>query len=114
MTEGVRRSIRHLAFDEAAVAAVAETLGVPVDLAPFTLPGGRVYQVVVPGTNGRPTVLVTLWPSLRRVDAIASPATVVFTAVSLVTLVEGIEALFRRENNDYLIVARGGKVIVRA
>jgi hypothetical protein len=51
---------------------------------------------------------------LRRVDAISPALAVIFTGVVTIDLVEGVEVLFRRENGDYLIVAIGGKVIVRA
>lgn len=109
-----RSNIRHIRFDKEAVELVAETLGVTAGLAPFRLPGGAVYQIMVPDKTGTPAVMLTLWPSLRRVDAIATAATVVFTDVSTVDLVTDVEVQFRRSNRDYLIVARGGKVIVRA
>jgi len=51
---------------------------------------------------------------LRRVDAISEHAVAVFTNVVTVELVEGVEALFRRESGEYLIVARGGKIMVRS
>ena len=59
-------------------------------------------------------MLLTLWPTIRRIDAISQSATVVFTNVTLVELVEGVEVLFRRGSGEYLIVTIGGKVIVRA
>jgi hypothetical protein len=106
--------IRQVHFDVAAVELVAEVLGVPAATAPFRLPSGVVYQILVPDKEGRPAVMLTLWPSIRRVDAIATAATVVFTDVSTVDLVTDVEVQFRRSNRDYLIVARGGKLIVRA
>jgi hypothetical protein len=106
--------IRQVRFDVVAVDLVAETLGVAAGTAPFRLPSGAVYQLLVPDKEGRPAVMLTLWPSIRRVDAIATAATVVFTDVSTVDLVADVEVQFRRSNRDYLIVARGGKVIVRA
>ena len=112
--EVVQRTIRHLRFNPEAVDLIAETLGVPSGMAPFRLPSGAVYQLTVPDKEGRPAVMLTLWPSIRRVDAIAPAATVVFTDVSTVDLVSDLEVQFRRSNRDYLIVARGGKVIVRA
>src|SRR5262245_59302755 len=79
---GTRPSrIRHIAFDAQAVELVAETLGVTSATAPFRLPSGAVYQILVPDKEGRPAVMLTLWPSIRRVDAIAPAATVVFTDV---------------------------------
>jgi hypothetical protein len=106
--------IRQVRFDVAAVDLVAETLGVSARTAPFRLPSGAVYQIVVTDREGRPAVMLTLWPSIRRVDAIATAATVVFTDVGTVDLVADVEVQFRRSNRDYLIVARGGKLIVRA
>src|SRR4051794_16065436 len=76
--------IRQVRFDVTAVELVAETLGVAAGTAPFRLPSGAVYQIVVPDKEGRPAVMLTLWPSIRRVDAIATAATVVFTDVSTV------------------------------
>ena len=58
--------------------------------------------------------MLPLWPSLRRVDAVNGSVTVVFTEIATVDLVPDIEVQFRRASREYLIVARGGKVIVRA
>lgn len=106
--------IQRLRYSADAVDLIAETLGVPVQLAPFQLPGAAVYQLLVPGRSDRPAAMLTLWPSLRRVDAIGGNTAVVFTDVVTVDLVEDVEVQFRRGNRDYLIVARGGKIIVRA
>ncbi len=106
--------IERLAYDAAAVERVAETLGVSLERAPFRLPSATVWQLTVPGRDDRPAALLTLWPSIRRVDVIAGPTTVVFTEVELVELVPDVEVQFRRRGREYLIVARGGKVIVRA
>ena len=110
----IRRRIQRLPFDEHCVPHVADLLGGASKLAEFQLPGASVYQVMVPGADGAPVVMLTLWPSIRRVDAISPTATVVFTDVLTVDLVEGVEVQFRRGNRDYLIIPRGGKVIVRA
>lgn len=112
----VRRGgrIRRVPYDAAAVELVAATLGTSVRLADFRLPGAAVYQVIVAGNDDRPATILTLWPSIRRVDAIGAGATVVFTDVATVDLVAGIEVQFRRVRREYLIVARGGKIIVRA
>ncbi len=108
------RGVRTIPYDREAVVIVAEVFGVAATLAPFQLPGGTVYQMTVGGTSDRPVVLLTLWPTIRRLDAIAPAATVVFTRIVHVDLVAGIEALFRRETGEYLIVTVGGKVIVRS
>lgn len=106
--------IRHVRFDRESVDLIADTLGVEARLAPFRLPNAAVYQILVPGAAGRPAAMLTLWPSLRRIDAVGGAATVVFTDVVAVSLVPDVEVQFRRGNHDCLIVARGGRLIVRA
>jgi hypothetical protein len=96
------------------VDVIAGTLDAAASLAPFQLPGGAVYQFTVQEPAGTPSAIVTLWPSLRRVDAIGSGTAVVFTRVATVQLVPGVEILFRRDGGEYLIVARNGKIIVRS
>jgi hypothetical protein len=106
--------IQTVPFDAAAVELIAAELGVEASPAPFRLPSSAVWQVTVPGEQGRPQVMLTLWPGIRRIDVIAGPATVVFTDIVKVDLVPDVEVQFRRANRELLIVARGGKVIVRA
>jgi hypothetical protein len=106
--------IRRVEFDDDAAGEVAVALGGTAGTAPFRLPSGAVYQVVVPGKDERPAVMLTLWPAIRRVDAIATGVTVVFTDIAAIDIVGEIEVQFRRANREYFIVARGGKVIVRA
>lgn len=107
-------AIERIDYTKEAIERIAALLEIPVERAPFRLPSATVWQLTVPGTQGRPAALLTLWPSLHRIDVIAGPATVVFTDVRTVDLVPGVEAQFRRGDGSYLIVARGGKVIVRA
>jgi len=106
--------IRTVPFDTRAVDLIADTLDVSATLAPFRLPSSTVWQMTVPGEQGRPVLMLTLWPGIHRVDVVASPATVVFTDVQSVDLVPDVEVQFRRSNRNFLVVARGGKVIVRA
>ncbi len=106
--------IQTVAFDVPAVELIAACLGVTSSLAPFRLPSSAVWQMTVPGSGGRPQAMLTLWPGIRRIDVIAGPATVVFTDIQAVDLVPDVEVQFRRANRELLIVARGGKVIVRA
>ena len=96
------------------VSEIAAAIEAELELAPFQLPGRAVYQMMVVGEAGRPTAMVTLWPSLRRVDAIGGGTAVVFTRIAEVQVVEGVEILFRRESGEYLVVAKGGRIIVRA
>ena len=106
--------IVHLPFDDHAVDAIATALGVPAAPAPFQMPGCAVYQLTVESAHGLPATLLTLWPQIRRVDAISPSSAVVFTDVRTVDIVGTVEVQFRRVNQEMLIVARVGKVIVRA
>jgi hypothetical protein len=107
-------TIRTIPFDESAVDIVAETLAALQGLADFRLPSSRVWQVTVPGGDeDRPTAMLTLWPGIKRVDAVNGGATVVFSDVQTVDIVPDVEVQFRRSNRDCLIVARSGKIIVR-
>lgn len=107
-------SIETLRFDAAAVPRIADLLGIEVGTAPFRLPSSTVWQLTVPGTQGRPVTMITLWPEINRVDVMAGSSAIVFTDVRTVDLVPGVEVQFRRGSREFLIVAIGGKVIVRA
>lgn len=110
-----RNSRLHIVpFREDIVDAIAATIGAEISLAPFQLPGGAVHQMLVEGLQERPSALVTLWPSIRRVDAIGTGVAVVFTRIATVQLVDGVEVLFRRESGEYLVVAKGGRIVVRS
>lgn len=109
-----RNPIVLMAFDEHAIDAIAIALGAAVSRAPFQLPGSTVYQLTIDNALGLPATLLTLWPGIARVDAISPSSTVVFTDVRTVDLVGTVEVQFRRANREMLIIARGGKVIVRA
>jgi hypothetical protein len=106
--------LRTVPFNDAMVETIAEAIDAWPSLAPFQLPGSAVYQFTLDGSEGRPSAMVTLWPSLRRVDAIGNGAAVVFTRIASVQLVEGVEVLFRRETGEYLVIAKGGRIIVRS
>ncbi len=106
--------LRRVPFRDDMVDAIAEAIDAQPSLAPFQLPGAAVYQFIVEGSDGRPSAMVTLWPSLRRVDAIGAGSAVVFTNIATVQLVDGIEVLFRRETGEYLVIAKGGRIVVRA
>jgi hypothetical protein len=108
------RNIETLRYDASIVPRIAELLDVQVQRAPFRLPSSTVWQLTVPGTQGRPVAMITLWPELNRVDVIAGSAAIVFTDVRTVDFVPGVEVQFRRGSREFLIVARGGRVIVRA
>lgn len=101
-------------LDERVIPLIAQSLGCESRLAPFQLPGGTVYQLTILNAHGRGATLVTIWPSIHRVDAMSPSSVVVFTDVRTVDIVGEVEVQFRRSNRDCLIIARGGKVIVRA
>jgi hypothetical protein len=105
--------VLRLPFDDRSAAEIARILGSALERAPFQLPGGTVYQLTVPGA-GTATSLITLWPSIRRVDVIGPGSTVVCTKITTVDLIEDAEVLFRRATGEYLIITVAGKVIVRA
>ena len=88
--------VRQVPFEATTVELIGETLGVPVGLAPFRLPGAAVYQLLVPGGNDRPTAMLTLWPSLRRVDVRVGDSALVLKGVDDVLLFPGVEVMFRR------------------
>jgi hypothetical protein len=111
---GTTKRLRTVPFEDAMIDTIAETIDARPSLAPFQLPGAAVYQFMLDGTEGRPSAMVTLWPSLRRVDAIGSGAAVVFTRIATAQLVDGVEVLFRRETGEYLVIAKGGRIIVRS
>lgn len=109
-----RSRVRHIPYNREAIDLIAEKLGVAAGHASFRLPNATVYQLMVPDQEERPSAMITLWPSIRRVDVIGPQLTVVFTDIVGVELVDQIEVIFRRRSNEMLIVARGGKAIVRA
>ena len=106
--------LRTVPFRDDMVVTIAEAIGAQPGLAPFQLPGAKVHQFLVPGADERPSAMVTLWPSLRRVDVIGNGTAVVFTRIVAVQLVDGAEILFRREGGEYLVVAVGGRIVVRS
>jgi hypothetical protein len=111
---GRARRLRIVPFEDAMVDTIAEAIDARPSLAPFQLPGAAVYQFSLVGSEERPSAMVTLWPSLRRVDAIGSGAAVVFTRIASVQLVDGVEVLFRRESGEFLVIAKGGRIVVRS
>ena len=111
---GRARRLRTVPFDDAMVDTIADAIDAQASLAPFQLPGAALYQFTLQGSGGRPSAMVTLWPSLRRVDAIGSGAAVVFTRIAGVQLVDGVEVLFRRETGEYLVIGKGGRIVVRS
>lgn len=110
----IQREIRKLPLNEAVIPEIAALLGGSPRIADFKLRDETVIQLDVPSDCDRAPTVLTFWPSLRRVDAMAEGIVAIFTDVVAVDLVEGVEVLFRRQSGEYLIVAIGGKVIVRS
>jgi hypothetical protein len=108
------KTVETVPLDERSLERVAEVLAGSLELADFRLPASRVWRLTVPDERERPAAILTLWPGIGRVDAVNGMATVVFSGVQTIDLVPGVEAQFRRGSREVLIVARGGKIIVRA
>ena len=101
-------------FDGNAVNAVAGALAAVAARAPFRLPDAAVHQLIVEGDDGKPGTMLTLWPSIRRVDVISPTATVVFTNIVAVEIAPDVEVVFRGADGSCCIVRSNGKVVVRA
>jgi hypothetical protein len=52
--------IRTIPYNEQAITPIGDLLEAEVGTADFQLPSSTVYQMTVPGVNGRPTAMVTL------------------------------------------------------
>ena len=115
-------------FDETTVEAIAALLGVDARNAPFEvpkLPSGAegqpatekapVYQITLPSAElGRP-LLLTLWPSLSRVDVRLGKSYWALKEITSVELYPGVEVLFRREEPPaMLFVSVQGRVALVA
>jgi hypothetical protein len=98
-------------FDESTVEAIAALFGVDARKAPFEvpkLPSGAegqpatqkapVYQMTVPSTELGQPLLLTLWPSLSRVDVRAGKSYWALRGITSVELYPGVEVLFRRDD----------------
>ena len=109
----VGRKISQIRLDDRCAPEIAAALGGTSGLASFRLPSGAVYQVMIPGKDEKPAAMLTIWPAIKRIDAIGPAVTVVFTEVATIDIVGDVEVQFRRSNRDLLIIARGGKIIVR-
>lgn len=103
-----------LPYSNETVESIALALDAKLTRAPFQLPGATVYQLTVDDSSGRAAAMLTLWPSLRRVDAVAGSAVIVFSRVDSLQVVDRVEVIFRRESGDYLIVTTRGRLIVKS
>jgi hypothetical protein len=115
-------------FDEAAVHAIAELLGAEARKAPFEvpkLPPGREASAVKPGPvfqmsvrpdqSGGEPLLLTLWPSLGRVDVRLGRSYWALREITSVEIYPGVEVLFRRDDpSAFLFVSVKGRVALVA
>lgn len=125
-----------MTFDDPSVEAIARLLGAELRQAPFEVPklppgveslsaGGRsqppteraapVYQLTMhSGELGQP-LLVTLWPSLGRVDVRLGRSYWALKGVTSVELYPGVEVLFRRDDPQaFLFISVQGRVALVA
>ena len=117
-----------MTFDETTVEAIAGLLGVEARKAPFEVPKlppgvegqppmekAPVYQMTVPSAELGQPLLVTLWPSLARVDVRLGKSYWALREITAVELYPGVEVLFRREDPPgMLFVSVNGRVALVA
>lgn len=117
-----------MTFDEASIDAIAGLLGGEARKAPFEVPrtpgpedrpeappGQPVYQVTMPSQEMGQDLLLTLWPSLGRVDVRLGKSYWALKGITSVELYPGVEVLFRREEPPaFLFVSVKGRVALVA
>jgi len=118
-----------MTFDEDAVHAIAELLGTEARKAPFEVPKlppglegqpatdkpGPVFQMSFrPDQSGAEPLLLTLWPSLGRVDVRLGRSYWALREITSVEIYPGVEVLFRRDDpSAFLFVSvKGGVALV--
>ncbi len=118
-----------MTFDEAAVHAIAELLGAEARKAPFEVPKlppgrkgkpagvkpGPVFQMRVRSQELGEPLLLTLWPSLGRVDVRLGRSYWALREITSVEIYPGVEVLFRRDDpSAFLFVSVKGRVALVA
>ena len=115
-------------FDETTVEAIAALFGVDARKAPFEVPKrppgaeaqpptekAPVYQMTVPSAELGGPLLLTLWPSLARVDVRFGRSYWALRDITSVELYPGVEVLFRRDDPPgMLFVSVQGRVALVA
>ncbi len=97
--------------DPHAVDQIAALLGASAEIAPFSVHGEPVHQIAMFSEEHQEGLLITLWPSERRVDVRLGKSYWVLKDISQVELYPGVEALFRREQPTALLfVSTKGRV----
>ena len=118
-----------MTFDEDAVHAIAELLGAEARKAPFEVPKlppglegqpatdkpGPVFQMSVASQEMGGPLLLTLWPSLGRVDVRLGRSYWALRVITSVEIYPGVEVLFRRDDpSAFLFVSVKGRVALVA
>jgi hypothetical protein len=116
-------------LDETAVRAIADLLGSEVHKAPFEVPKldrghegqpatelGPVFQVSIRSQELGEPLLITLWPSLSRVDVRLGQSYLALRGITSVEIIyPGVEVLFRRDDpSAFLFVSVKGRVALVA
>ncbi len=114
-----------MTFDEDAVHAIAELLGAEARKAPFEVPKlppgregqpatdkpGPVFQMSVRSQELGEPLLLTLWPSLGRVDVRLGRSYWALREITSAEIYPGVEVLFRRDDpSAFLFVSVKGRV----
>jgi hypothetical protein len=95
---------------DALVDEIAAALDASAELAEFQVNGAAVHRLRVSPT-GKPTVVLTLWPSLARADVLVGDCCAIFKGIDRVLLFPGQEAIFQRDRpRGFLLVSREGRV----
>ena len=118
-----------MTFDEDTVHAIAELLGAEARKAPFEVPKlppgresqpatdkpGPVFQMSVASQEMGGPLLLTLWPSLGRVDVRLGRSYWALREITSVEIYPGVEVLFRRDDpSAFLFVSVKGRVALVA
>ncbi len=117
-----------MTFDEPAVRAIADLLGSEARKAPFEVPKlgsghkgqpatkrGPVFQMSVRSQELGEPLLLTLWPSMGRVDVRLGRSYWALRGITTVELYPGVEVLFRRDDPSALLfVSVKGRVALVA
>ncbi len=101
--------------DPQAIEQIAALLGAQAEDAPFAVRGEPVHRITMFSEEHQEELLITLWPSERRVDVRLGKSYWVLKDISQVELYPGVEALFRREQPTALLfVSVKGRVALVA
>jgi hypothetical protein len=98
-------------FHEDVIEPVAELLGASMRELDYQVKGNRVYELRLANAVLGAEVVLTVWPSLGRVDARLGDVFMSLKGTGRVTLEPGVEVVFWKEPGPgYLLVTVAGKV----